>query len=411
MAKKNKKSIIVFIYNSFKDPLYQGLLFKYLTILNKDSHHYEFHIVTFEQEAYKMTANEISETHLSLRDKNFFWYPQTFHTGRFILIKKTIDLFQAFIEIVKIQLKYKPQTILSFANIAGSFSYVLSKLFRWKTVVFSYEPHSEFMNQLGYWNDSSVKYKLLNTLENKMGLHGDYIITGTKYMIKRLSDRGATSKFYRLPTCVDSSLFTFSLEKRNAVRAKLGIENRKVIIYTGKFGDLYYKEEIYQLAQALYEKDPAFFFVFLTGHDKKELESLFKEYNIPHSAYFVGRVPFEQVNDYLSAGDMGLVTVADFPSKKYCSPTKVGEYLCCGLPYIVSKGTSEDDLYARDFNVGVVVDDFEKTSVINQYSKIDALLTESKDVLVERCRRVGIEYRGIDNAIKTLKEVFDDIYT
>ncbi|MEP2025452.1 MAG: glycosyltransferase [Reichenbachiella sp.] len=402
-----KKHILVFIYNSFNDPLFQGLLFRYIKEI-AENNTFHFHIITFEQEAYHIPLSEKKNIKHELANININWYPLDFHTGRLLLFKKAYDLIQAFIRILIIQIKFRPKQILAFANIAGSFSYILSKIFRWKVIVFSYEPHSQFLEELGFWSKSSLKYKLLHSIEKRLGTHGDHIITGTKHMIEQLKAWGAKSKLYRLPTSVDQNVFVFSQEARDKVRKRLNINGRKVVIYTGKFGDLYYKEEIFELCQALYTYDSTYFFVFLTGHNPAELKQLFDQVHVPESAYFIGRVPFEEVNQFLSAADIGLVTVANFPSKKYCSPTKVGEYLCCGLPYIVTVGTSEDDEYAEKYNVGVVVESFHKPDIVARIERIEQLINENKNTLRKRCRQVGIEYRGIENAIKTIVPILNE---
>lgn len=411
MKNNKRKKLLVYIYNSFADPLFQGLLFRYIKDIVTQKDEYEFHIITFEQPAYEVKESKKEEIKQELAKNYIFWYPQTFHTGRFLLFKKAYDLLQALKTVWYIKRKHKPTSIFAFANIAASYSYLLSKLFHWKIIVFSYEPHSDFLMELGYWSKNSLKYRILNSLERRVGLKGDYIITGTKHMIQHLKERGSKAKLYRLPTSVDHQLFKFNPAYRSIIRRRLSIEDRKVVIYTGKFGDLYYKEEIFELYRTLYEKSSGFYFIILTGHDKEELMNLFKQYGIPTTAYYIDRVPFEEVTQYLSAADVGLVTVANFPSKKFCSPTKVGEYLCCGLPYIVTKGTSEDDLYAAKHNVGVVVESFLAKDVLNKYDGIIELLEENLQQQRQRCRKVGIEYRGLDNAVATITEVLEDCYS
>ncbi|WP_109831562.1 glycosyltransferase [Reichenbachiella versicolor] len=404
--KENKKQVVVFIYNSFNDPLFKGLLYKYITRISK-SGMYQFHIITFEQEKYLISDDDKEGIKKRLAENNINWIPLQFHTGRLLLLKKSYDFLQAMFQIVRIQFKYRPRAILAFANIAGSFSYLLSLIFRWKVIVFSYEPHSQFLEELGFWKKKSLKYKLLNNIEKRLGTRGDHIITGTQYMIDQLQEWGAKSKTYRLPTSVDQTVFQFSKEARVRIRKDLAINDRKVVIYTGKFGDLYYKEEIFELCSTLYQQDETYFFVFLTGHDRNELKELFEKYKIPFGAFHIDRVPMEEVPHFLSASDMGLVTVANFPSKKFCSPTKVGEYLCCGIPYIVTIGTSEDDLYADKYNVGVVVDSFQKADVMKKFQHIESLMSESKDTLRARCRDVGVEYRGMGQAVDTISGILE----
>lgn len=402
------KHFVILLYNSYKDPLCQGLLVSYVKEIAKEGN-YHFHIVSYEQEKFKLTKEEELKEKEVLAGLNISWYPMAFHTGKFILFKKGYDLMRGLELIIRLKLQFKTSAIVCFANIAGAFGYVASRLTGMKVVVFSYEPHSEFLKELGIWSERSMKFRILNNLEYLLGKNGDYIITGTKYMVERLQQQKAKGRFFRLPTSVDEQMFLFNEGKRNQIRKQLNIDDRIVVIYTGKFGDLYYKDEIFELAKTLYQNDQKFFFLFLTGHDKNEVAEMFKLRSIPDTAFHINRVPLHEVGNYLSAADIGLVTVAKFPARKYCSPTKVGEYLCNGLPYIVTKGTSEDDIYALEHNVGVVVDGFEGKHVQKKFEEIKSLLSEEKNVLVERCRKVGVAYRGKGNAVALFSKVFEQL--
>ncbi|HEU4573509.1 MAG TPA: glycosyltransferase, partial [Chitinophagaceae bacterium] len=399
-----QRHIIIFLYNSYNDPLCQGLLVKYCKELVLDGDKF-FHIISFEQPQYRLSVEEVLLEKRKLAERNINWYPLQFHTGRFLLVKKGYDCLRGILKAIRIKYKHKCETIVAFANIAGSMSYLIAKLTGMRLVVFSYEPHSLFLKELGCWKESSLKFKLLRFLEVKLGRNADVVITGTRYMIDHLQMTGVKGKLYRLPTSVDSDLFKFDEIARSSIRQKFGLNDKRVVIYTGKFGDLYYKDEIFEVAATLYNSNRLYFFIFLTGHDKDEITELFDRYKIPAESYWIGRVPHEEVSQFLSAADIGLVTVADFPSRKYCSPTKVGEYLCCGLPYIVTRGTSEDDIYAEVYNVGVVVEKFSRSGVLPKLNAINDLLAEPKEQLAERCRQTGVAYRGYKNAIQLFQKI------
>jgi hypothetical protein len=122
-----------------------------------------------------------------------------------------------------------------------------------------------------------------------------------------------------------------------------------------------------------------------------------------------GNLSYEEVKDYISSADIGLSGVPPTPAQKYRSPTKVAEYLLCGLPYITCKGVSEDDIYASEKNVGVVLESFNRKDVIEKLNDINVILSEEKESLRSRCRKVGIDYRGKSNVDKLLKEIFNEI--
>ena len=128
------------------------------------------------------------------------------------------------------------------------------------------------------------------------------------------------------------------------------------------------------------------------------------------SYIITGNLSYDQVKDYISASDIGLSAVPPTFSQKYRSPNKVGEYLMCGLPYITCKGIAEDDIFAEKFNVGAIVETFSEKDILFSLDKIRELLLENKEALRLRCRKAGIEYRGISSYYKRLDEIFDEVF-
>ncbi len=67
-----------------------------------------------------------------------------------------------------------------------------------------------------------------------------------------------------------------------------------------------------------------------------------RKQNLSEMNFRILYVTHEQVAAYLSASDFGIATVKPTPSKKYCSVTKVGEYLPSGLPVIITNNIGDD---------------------------------------------------------------------
>jgi hypothetical protein len=367
-------------------------------------------VITYEQQNYSLYAQEREEFIRTLSAYNIFWHPLTWTTGNFILLKKSWELLLGFCTALKIFLLYRPRAIFALANIAGSFCYIISRILPLKLILFTYEPHSEFMRDCGVWSSRSLKFRILNKLEKKMGIHANYIATGTSHMIERLKKWNTRAKIYRVPSCIDHTMFYLKEAERSRIRNTLNIQNRKVFIYLGKFGDLYYKDEIAVLCHSLLKNFSDAFFLIVTPNPAVQITSLFTGKGIPVGSFFVTRAAYEEVPSYISASDMGIVAVPPLESQKYRSPIKVGEYLSCGVPYIVCRGVSEDDWYAEKYNVGVVLENFSPGEVREKSGTILSLLNEGKNSLSERCRNIGIMYRGKHIAVDTFTEIFNEIY-
>lgn len=405
--KKGEVSIIIFIYNSYKDPLFQNLLLEYIKTLS-NAGEFNFQLITFEQEAYRLNDQEVEDEKQKLLAWNIHWHPRKFHTGRFLLFKKLYDVLNTIFSVIKIKIKTKPSYIFAFANVSAAMSVIFSRTLNLKLVIYSYEPHSEFMKDLGIWSANSLKYKILRYFEHLAAKKADHVMTGTKYGLELLTNLKSKAKTYRAPTSVNPNEFKFKPSGRSLLRDKLNIQNKVVYLYLGKFGGLYYTEEIIDLFKGIYDcnKDNSYFLI-VSSYDHDIIDSWFKEREIPKTAYHLTKnISNEDVKVYISTADMGISAVPPSPAQKYRSPTKVAEYLLCGLPYITCSGISEDDEYAIDKNVGAVVNSYSYKEGIDVYPKVELLLSQNRSDLRDKCRAVGLSYRSKDRIDEILKEIF-----
>lgn len=400
------KHFLALIYNSFGDPLYANLMHRYLKRQMERNPNYQLDLITFEQKQYAFEPQEERTTRVKLSGQRIYWHPLTYHSGEFMLFKKTIDFTAAFFKVIRISMRHKPSMFLAFANTSAAISVILSKLVGSKLLIYSYEPHSDFLADFGIWKRSGWRYRLLNYLENQAGKHANYVLTGTSHMVERLNGK-VKGKVFRAPSGVDEHLFSFSAEARKDLRAQWSVsEDSKVVLYVGKFGGIYYREEIAQFCKAMLEQDEKLFFVFLTPTDYQEVR-LFMEYaELPQASYLIteGKSPAE-VNRFISASDIGLTAIPPLPNQKYRSPVKVGEYLLGGLPYITCRGVSEDDRLAEQHRVGVVIEAMDPLEAYRIIPEMHKLLREDPESLRMRCRSAGLSYRNR----RVVDELLDDL--
>lgn len=407
-AEGSPKDVVIFTQNSFRDPLFYGPVIGILKALNREER-YRFHVISYEQDKYRVGADEAEAFDRLLATHRIYRHPLDWGTGT--LPRKGYELLRGYGEARGIWRRHRPRAIFALGNVAGAFSYLIGRALGMKVVLFTYEPHSEFMRECGVWSPTSLKYRVLRRLEYTMGMRADYIATGTNHMVDRLRQWGTAATVLRVPSCVDEEEFCFRPEARARVRDALGVGERPIFVYAGKFGDLYYREEIGELCRTLREIVPKAFFLILTPNPLHEVRGLFARHGIGGAeALHIGFAPLEAMPEWLSAGDLGIVAVPPFPAQRFRSPIKVGEYLACGLPYVVCRGVSEDDQWAERHQVGVVLDDFGAAAVRAQAGCFRRLLREDRLVQRQRCRETGIDYRGKHIAVEAFGRIFREIY-
>jgi glycosyltransferase involved in cell wall biosynthesis len=403
------RSVIVYVYNSSDDPLFKGNLLPLLQQMSNRQPDLRFELITYEQQQYPLTPAQRAQRTQEWAKARIFWHPLTWHSGRFKLLKKTYDLLVGFLLCLRLRVQ-GARSILAMCTVAGSFAFLIAKVLGLRYFGHQYEPHSEFMLDCQVWSDRSLAYRGLHYVEGLVGRHADLLSTGTSHMIHRLEAWHSPARAYRLPTGVDEVRFQFTASGRAAVRARYGfLPDQPIILYLGKFGDLYYDKEIAELFVALRQQIPALHLLVVTPDLPTRITSLMSAAGLPPSSFTITRSPYEEVPAYISAADFGLVAVPPLPSQRFRSPIKVGEYLCCGLPYLVCRGVSEDDRVAQQYKVGVVVDDFSAAEATRVAPQIATFLAEDDSMLRQRCRTAGIEYRGIKQFMPVADEIFQQL--
>ena len=191
-----------------------------------------------------------------------------------------------------------------------------------------------------------------------------------------------------IPCCVDfERRFSGDREAlRTSMRGQLNIENRFVIVHVGALGGLYLTKEIADLLAVARERDPATFALFLSQTDRKVIEPLLTERGFGPDDYFIGRVPPAEIEGYLYASDVGLSIVKASYATQSRSPTKIPEYLACGLPIIANSGVGDVDVLIEENGVGAILRDFDNASYITVLEEIGRMKNVS-DV----CRKVAID--------------------
>jgi len=391
-------SFIALIYNSYGDPLYQNLMHQYLLKQSENNPMFEVDLITFEQPKYEI-AN-VPSTQASLTKFGIRWHPLVYHSGRWMLWKKLYDFASAMRRVAMVKRQHKTKKIIAFANTSAAITVIISRLFSIPMVIYSYEPHSEFLAEFGIWKRSGLRYKILSRLELAAQNRSKYILTGTQHMVDYLSGR-VRGKVLRAPSAVNPDMFQFDPKARDTIRSAHGLDTKKVMIYVGKFGGIYYRDEIAEFFGSLYAQDDQWRLIVLTPDEHGPVRAMFD--SLPSGVLTITEAQSpKEVAEWLSASDIGLSAIPPLPAQKFRSPVKVGEYLLCGLPYITCQNVSEDDLWALKENVGIVIESMDQPLNPDQIKEIDLLLVQQG--LREKCRQVGLEYRNIETVHKAFEE-------
>jgi glycosyltransferase involved in cell wall biosynthesis len=275
-----------------------------------------------------------------------------------------------------------------------------------KLIIESFEPHADYMAESGSWKKSGLKYKTQLQFEVLEKQTADFLITVSEKYKELLieKDKLEDSKVYTIPCYTDLEKFKFSVTTREEIRKQLAIQPKEIVgIYVGKFGDIYYDTEAFQIFKIAFETIPQFKLIILTGDKHEAIQLKLKMVGVDLSKVIIKTVLHNEVNNYLCAADFGFATIKPAPSKRYCSPVKMGEYWACGLAVLLTQGIGDDSKIIKKEGGGEVFN-YSKPSIEKAIKEVLNQIQQPNNR--ELNRKLAEKYKSPEIAIKTYKKIF-----
>ncbi|MBC7798380.1 MAG: glycosyltransferase family 4 protein, partial [Pyrinomonadaceae bacterium] len=250
----------------------------------------------------------------------------------------------------------------------------------------------------GRWTENGSIYKSVKRVEKYLLKNSDGFVVLTEKAREILFPESKKTGFDKrnrpvevIPCCIDEKRFE-SVEhlNRDEIRREMNLENRNVIIYVGSFGGWYMTDEMMRFFAAAKRRDTSTFAMILTKDDHDEIRGKLRENGFGDDDCHVAKVSPSEVPKYLKASDIALSFIKACYSKQSSSPTKIAEYLACGLPVIANSGVGDLDELIIGEKVGVIVKDFTDESFVEALDDVDKMRVEIPN-LRGHCENVAWE--------------------
>jgi len=228
-------------------------------------------------------------------------------------------------------------------------------------------PELDFKGEGDTWKKRAAKNETEYALK-----HADCIISVSKNLESHL--RNSYNEDFKCvfqPCTVDFSRFKSSFDERMSLRRDLDISDNKIVLgYLGGLQQWQCIEETLELVARLKRKGLDLFFCLFTNDDCSKYNTLLDEIGVEGSDYLVKSLKREDVPNYTSVLDFGMLLRENKTINLVASPTKGAEYLAAGAGVITTpfSGNVPDLIENSDCGIilkGVFPTDSELDKTIN----------------------------------------------
>lgn len=211
---------------------------------------------------------------------------------------------------------------------------------------------------------SRMKSRFISHLELQQGRRADRLSTVSENLKEYLVDKIGRHDVTVIPSCFNEARFFFDSNARSEIRQSLHLNQNDILLcYSGGMSAWQRIGDIISLFKRVCSADNRCKALFLTT-SQAEVTGQLQTVQFPAGQSFVRGCAHQDVHRYLSAADIGIILRHDTPVNNVASPVKVGEYLACGLPVILTRGIGDYSDMLPAAGVGMLLD--EKTDIADQ---------------------------------------------
>jgi glycosyltransferase involved in cell wall biosynthesis len=386
-------------YLSVEDPLVHTQVVAYLAGLAAKGH--TVHLLTFDPKLRPERRRAVAE---QLSAAGVEWHSLRYHK-RPSLPATVYDALRAVVTATRIVRRHRLQALHARNHVPLATALIVRRLTGRRLIFDIRGLMAEEYADAGRWKEGGVAYRLTQAMQRAGLRRADGVVTLTEAVRPHLFGPNGRPGAHVIPCCADLDRLEAQLDERDAARLELGIEDRVVMIYVGKFTGWYMERQMVDFFAAARRLEPKLLFLVLTQGDRGVIEGEFSRAGIPASDFVVTYAQPDEVGRYLAAADFGISLIRRCFSKISSSPTKIGEYLGAGLPVLSSAGIGDVDALLDGERVGALLDDFTESG----YGQVAAEILE-----LAGSEEIGARCRSVAHRRLSLREVgiprYDELY-
>lgn len=247
-------------------------------------------------------------------------------------------------------------------------------------------------------------FKVAQHLEHQLFRDADRIVSLTHQGRRYLERTGVTTPIDVIPTCVDLERFQPQRQTSDGQR----LDSQKLsVVSAGTLGSGYLASEMFRFCRLLQHHWPEAAFQILTGSQHEAVVSSAAAAGLSTSELQVSKVAPEAMPRELARADVGLCFVKPTEAKIASCPTKLGEYLACGIPVVATDGIGDVTEILEACSVGVIIRPDEETSWPAAIRKLATLLNDPRTA--SRCRRAAEERFDLKDGVRQYLRIYDQL--
>ncbi|HEU0152062.1 MAG TPA: glycosyltransferase [Arenimonas sp.] len=250
----------------------------------------------------------------------------------------------------------------------------------------------------GIWSRDGRVYRGAKWFERRFLLAADHVVSLTQAGLNELAkfsylhERMPPASV--IPTCADLSRF----KPQGAPQGALTLG------YVGSVGTWYLFDEVVTAFRQLRELRPDARLLVINRNDHAYVRELLQAGGVPLDAVEIRGATHAEVPAQMARMHAGIFFIKPVFSKQASAPTKLGEFMGCGIPCLANAGVGDMAGILEADRVGVAISDFDPASIRAGMARLLELVADPE--ASARCVASAHVHFSLDEGVRRYQAVY-----
>ena len=391
--------ILYISYDGMLEPLGQSQVISYLKRLSVNR---RIHLISFEKSVHCTKSVDWTYIAQTLKDAEITWHPLKYHKNPSV-IATSWDIFTGVMLGVWLTVRHRLQIVHARSYVAAVMALTIKKL---TAVKFLFDMRGFWADERidgGIWLPNGLMYKVAKWFEKKFILNADHVVSLTNAGLKIIKEFDYLQEHVPLisviPTCADLKKFRPVEDHSRNSDFVLG--------YVGSVGTWYEFDAVVTCFIKLRQIKKTAHLLIINNNAHSYIIERLRLGKVPIEAVELMAVSHSEIPNQMARMHAGIFFYRQSYSRLACSPTKLGEFLGCGLPCLSNTGVGDMAEILEDEKVGVALKSFDENSLEEGLAMLLALC-EDFDTR-RRCVEVAHRHFSLDDGVLKYASIYNQL--
>lgn len=394
-----RSAVLYISYTGLLEPLGQSQVLAYQEHLAEDR---AVHLISFERKEDWARCAEREAAAERMRRAGIRWHPLRYHK-RPSALATLWDILCGGVLGTWLALRHRIGIVHARSYVASVMALPIKSLAGAKFVFDMRGFWADERVDGGLWPRSGRMYRVAKWFERRFLLGADHVVSLTHAAVREIERfdylQGRMPPVTVIPTCADLDRFAPMAAPE---------DEGFVLGYVGSAGTWYLFDAVVDSFRLLRERVPNARLLVLNRNEHAYIRDRLEAGGVPPEAVEIRAAAHAEMPAQMSRMDAGVFFIKPVFSKQASAPTKLGEFLGCGIPCLSNTGVGDMAEILEGERVGVAVSAFDDAALREGISRLLVLRNEAG--IGRRCEQVAHRHFSLDEGVARYRAVYSSLF-